>query len=254
MRALLARVALVALMAALIVPGPVAAQTSLDRVESLIADGRVADARSALERWWEEERSDAPPRARQHGLWLRGRLSLEGGRAERDFRRLVVEHPGGPYSDDALIRLGQRAHVDGGLREAASYFRMLVRDYPSSPLRTEARSWLDRYGQELEEAEEADDAEEAEDADREAASEGERPYAVQLGAFSSERRARRLWERARSAGLDPRLARIPGSGLLRVRVGTFPDSPGAEKVLHRVRALGFEATIVTDALREEPLR
>lgn len=241
-------------------PSPGAAQSALDRVETLIAEGRTPEARTVLERWWEEERAAAAPRERQQGLWLRGRLTLEGDRARLDFRRLVVEHPGGPYSDDALLRLGQAAHAEGDLGAGAQYFRTLVRDYPSSPLRDEARAWLDRFGQEVapagRTASSAASPRSLEEGGEEEASAGERdlPYAVQLGAFSSERRARRLWERARSVELDPRLVRIPESGLIRVRVGRFADSPGAEEVLHRVRDLGFEATIVTDALKEEALR
>lgn len=251
---------------------PAAAQPTLQRVEGLISDGRLSEARTLLEGWWSDGRTGADPRERQHGLWLRGRLSLEGDEAELDFRRLAVEYPGGPYSDDALLRLAQGAHAEGRLREAERQFRALLRDYPESPLRSEARSWLERFGAPMARAGEEPDEDEppaegarskANPPDTAGAGRGPEtpgtpgaslPYAVQLGAFSSERRARRLWERARSAGLDARLARIPGSGLIRVRVGRFPDSPPTEDLLHRVRALGFEATIVTDALKEESLR
>ena len=217
---------------------------ALDRVESLISHGDLGDARRSLERWWDEARPLATGRDVQRALWLRGRLTLDALQAELDYQRLVVEYPGGPWSDDALVRLAEYAHARDDLGTAARHFRTLLRDYPESPHRREARQWLDRFG----DASGAVPARVVEAPEEEA--EGPRPYAVQLGAFSSERRARRLAERARSAGLDPRLVRIPGSGLLRVRVGRFPDSPAAEAVLGDVRTLGFEATIVTDALDE----
>ncbi len=60
--------------------------------------------------------------------------------AELDLRRLVVEYPGGAFSDRALLRLAQgaiaRAEDDRGLE----YLELLLRDYPQSPLRDEARS------------------------------------------------------------------------------------------------------------------
>lgn len=77
-------------------------------------------------------------------------------------------------------------------------------------------------------------------------------YAVQLGAFATVSRARDLMESARLAGLEPRLVRVPGSDLARVRVGRFVDEAEAEALRRHVVGLGFEALVSEDAAREEP--
>jgi cell division protein FtsN len=74
---------------------------------------------------------------------------------------------------------------------------------------------------------------------------------VQLGAFASQSRARALQRRVQDAGFDARLARVPGSGLVRVRVGRFDAQADADALLTRLRGLGFAATVVLDANREE---
>jgi hypothetical protein len=58
--------------------------------------------------------------------------------AERDYRRLVVEFRGGPYSDDALLRLAQLAWARSESEAALRHLRMLTRDYPESEHRGEA--------------------------------------------------------------------------------------------------------------------
>jgi cell division septation protein DedD len=66
--------------------------------------------------------------------------------AEADYQRLIVEFPGGPYSDRALLRLGYAAHARDDLATARGSFETLVRDYPGSPLRSVAQRWLEEYG------------------------------------------------------------------------------------------------------------
>lgn len=117
--------------------------SGLDGVESHMAAARFADARAALERWWEGE-AQAPRGQRQHALWLRARLTIDPSMAELDYRRLVVEYPGGPWSDAALLRLAQGAEFRGEASDARQYLEILVRDYPDSPHRVEARDRLRR--------------------------------------------------------------------------------------------------------------
>lgn len=216
-------------------PGTAQAQPVLDRVDSLTAAGRIDEARRTLEAWWNGSRGEASRLELQRGLWLRARLTLESEPAELDYRRLAVEYPGGPYSDGALLRLGQAAAARGDARAAADHFRTLVQDYPGSPHRLEAQAWLGRRGEE-----------------DEGTGETAAPvrFAIQLGAFSSAEGAQRLMEQTREMGLRPRLVRVPGSRLYRVRVGRFPDAPSAEAALRRVRARGLEATLAADASRE----
>lgn len=127
--------------------GSLAAQDGgLDGVEELIVAGRTAEARDALEAWWESRREAAEGEEWQQALWLRARLTVDPSLARIDYTRLVLEHPGGPYSAGALLRLGQAAAAEGRPSEAARLFDQLLRDYPESPHRLEARRWLDRHG------------------------------------------------------------------------------------------------------------
>ncbi len=116
---------------------------ALDAVEEHIRSGRFPEAREALEQWWLGE-SGAPRQDRQHALWLRARLTVDPALAELDYRRLVVEYPGGEWSDAALLRLAQGAEFRGDSGEAYQYLEVLVRDYPQSALRVEARDRMVR--------------------------------------------------------------------------------------------------------------
>jgi hypothetical protein len=96
-------------------PGPALAQGagSLDQVESLMSEGRIIQAREVLMAWLDSRLSSASREDRQRGIWLRGRLTVDPSMAEVDFRRLVLEYPGGPYSAAALLRLGLHAELRG---------------------------------------------------------------------------------------------------------------------------------------------
>jgi hypothetical protein len=81
---------------------------------------------------------------RQHAIWLRALLTTDPEFSELDYRRLVIEYPGGPYSDGALLRLAQGARAWGDLEAARRYLEILVRDYPLSPLRAVGRCFVAR--------------------------------------------------------------------------------------------------------------
>lgn len=240
-----ARPAAVAALLAVGAAAPAVAQTSrLDAADSLAARGELARARDSLSAWWEDDASGASRHAVQRGLWLRGKLSLDGDDAVDTYRRLVVEYPGGPYTDLALFRLGLSARARGEDGEAAAYFRRLVRDHPWSGLRDRAARRLRTL-----ESSAAGGAR----GEGEAAAPGG-PHAVQLGAFAEAGRARGLAERARDAGLGVRIVRVEGSSLVHVRVGRYRSREAAEEERDAIRAEGFEAAVVSDARREEPGR
>ena len=77
------------------------------------------------------------------------------------------------------------------------------------------------------------------------------PYSVQTGAFRYERSAEALMERLREAGHSPRLVRLPGSDLLRVRVGRFQTADEARRLEAEIRTDGFDAVLVSDADEEQ---
>lgn len=246
---------------------PVGAQESLATVDSLALAGRADEARTALDSWWLNERAGSNRRDRQHGLWLRAILTVDPNMAGLDFQRLALEYPGGSYSDGAMLRLGLISAGAGDLPRAAGYFRTLVTDYPRSPRRRQAEEWLSDHLVEVEEAEAA--AREAEalaprSADAAAVQEPEADspsgaetvslrYAVQVGAFESEERARDLLAAVNASGFRARIVRVPESPLVRVRIGAFSDRSGAAELMDQVRRRGHEATIAADVPDEEPV-
>jgi cell division septation protein DedD len=274
MRALLAVVLLLGVGTA-----PLAAQQpspTLDEVEALTRDGRTVEARAKLAQWWQELGPKASRRDTQRGLWLRGQLTPDATQAQLDFRRLVVEYPGGPYSDLALLRLAQAAHASGDSATAAEQVAQLVREYPSSPVRREAEAWLATAGPvpaPVAGALPPDSARVAVDTARApvnavraatdtarapadtmratAPQPGAAQFTVQLGAFSTVGRAGALLAEVTRAGFEGRLVRVQGSDLVRVRVGTFDSAEGAETILEQLRDRGFPGTVSRDAHREE---
>jgi cell division septation protein DedD len=79
-------------------------------------------------------------------------------------------------------------------------------------------------------------------------------YAVQVGAFESEERARSLLASVNASGFWARLVHVTGSTLVHVRIGAFLDRAGAAELMDRVRRRGHEATIAVDVGEEEPMQ
>ncbi len=148
-------------------------------------------------------------------------------------------------------------------------------DYPGSPQRRQAEEWLDEHSVAVEEAEaaareaKADGEAEATVPEEEAAdTDAEDPevdspdraetvsarFAVQVGAFESEERARALMAAVTASGFRARMVRVAGNALVRVRIGVFLDRAGAFELIDRVRRRGHEATIAVDVAEEEPIR
>jgi cell division septation protein DedD len=283
-----------ALAATVLLAAPPAAEgqsaaADLDRTSRLVEEGRFAQARELLEGWWNSGAQGASRQDLQTGIWLRALLTVDPDMADLDYRRLVVEFPGGPNSDEALLRLSRGAEARGDLPAARRYLSILVRDYPDSPHRPEARSLLARIPEgatgvvepapgrvtgppEVRDAPQPtpqvrrDPVEAA--PSREARPGGGRtdpggaadlpspdvaPYTVQLGAFSTGERARALAARLEEQGLPVRIVLLEGSDLYRVRSGAFETRDGVENGVARLRSMGFEASIATDRERERPL-
>ena len=265
-----------ALILAVGVAVPVDAQESLDLVDSLALAGQADEARTALGSWWQSERARSSRRDLQRGLWLRAILTVDPRMAGLDFQRLVLEYPGGSHSDEAMLRLGLISAAAEDLPGAARYFRTLVTDYPRSPQRRRAEEWLSEHFDAVEEAEAAvrqagAGARQAEAGVREEAAvdadapepEADPPdraetaslrYAVQVGAFESEERARSLLAAVNATGFRARMVRVSGSELVHVRIGGFPDRTEAAELMVRVRRRGHEATIAADVAEEEPMQ
>ena len=236
----------------------VAAQDSgLERAESLARDGRANEARAALVSWWDQGYQDAGRDDQQRALWLRARLTVSPDEAIRDYQRLVVLYPAGPYADRALLRLAQGAHAMGDGAQARSHVEALVRDHPGSPVRREAEAWFSAAGdplpasdREMRETDMGDPTPGAEMTPSNAPRAG--PFSVQLGAFGDTSRAQAVFEDATAAGFDVRLVRVEGSSLLHVRVGAFPERDPAQALFERLARAGVQGAVVRDERAERP--
>ena len=256
---------------AIVAPARTAGQAAdaaerLAEIETMAAIGRTAEARRELEAWWRNDRADAPRRIAERALWLRGRLATDPAMAARDFRRLVAEYPTGPYADLALLRLAQGARAAGDTDAERQYLESLARSYPGSPGHEASLAWLRGEEATIESrfeplppppdlpivqprsrAQETDEEESSRSDEDEVEA---RPYAVQLGAFRNRDGAESLRRRAVNGGLEARIVRLPGSSLLRVRVGRFTSSAEADRERERAVGLGFSAAVVDDANQE----
>lgn len=264
------RMALLALVLGLAVP--TSAQT-LDDVDRFVRDGRMQEAREALMVWIEA--NPRPSRAdRQRVLWWQAALTVDPAQAEPMFRRLVLEYPGGAFTDQALYRLSLAAELRGDLLEAEAGFSTLVRDYPVSALRDDAADWLSRNREALAEAHARVDA-----AAREAGpprpggavtpprsdvQEAPPPpdtrvraqagdYAAQVGAFTTVERASALAAQVREAGFESRVVQLEGNDFFRVRVGRFDTIAEAREMIARLHAAGLDAGLATGATKERPV-
>ena len=186
---------------------------------------------------------------------MRARLTVDPGLAALDYQRLVVEYPGGPYSDQALYRLAQAAEAQRDDRGAAKHFAALAEDYPASRNAATATEWLERNSAAVAALRSTavivagrPPEEPPEEAPVESGG-----YAIQLGAFSDATGARRFADRAEAEGFRVRMVRVPGSELVRVRVGRFESQEEALELIRRVKASGFDVALVTDAAQEDPI-
>lgn len=127
--------------------GAHAQDRTLERVQNLIATGRLTEARNTLAQWEKDNRDPAgtaTPDDRARALFLTGVLSSDAKAAEDAFIGVVLSHPYSPVAPEALLRLGQGLHTAGETDRAIAYLERLASDYPSAPQRETAMLWLTR--------------------------------------------------------------------------------------------------------------
>ena len=108
----------------------------------LAAEGRADSARHLLDGALRHARTGDS--AWVEALYWRARLAPGGESAERDLRRIVVEHGNSAWADDALLQLAQLALAGGNPAAAMEFGDRLRADYPGSELRPRAALWAGR--------------------------------------------------------------------------------------------------------------
>lgn len=120
---------------------------TLDRVQNLIATGRLTEARNTLTDWERQNRDPAATVSsddRARALYLNGLLTTDAKAAEDAFLGVVMSYPSSPVAPQALLRLGQSLYSAGETQRAITYLQRLRYDYPASSQRENGMLWLAR--------------------------------------------------------------------------------------------------------------
>lgn len=259
---------------------------ALARIASWTDGAHLDSARVALSAWRERRAASARASHRATADVLAARLETDGIAAQHAWVGVALAHPFGSNAALALLRVGQAAVLQGDTAAARVYLTRLVDDFPGGEHAPEARLWLARgeflagrpaSACEIARAglaagaaaevqrllrlhEERACTAVAQDrpigrpaGDDAAAVPADARFAVQSGAFRGRAGADRLVARLRRDDFEPRLVRVAGSALMRVRVGGFADVAEARQLRERVRAAGYDAVVVSDVGDEEPV-
>lgn len=122
--------------------GAPATDTLFLRAQRLVSEGHGSEGRAIVDSML----AAAPAGSAQYAeaLFWHASLAATAAEAERDYRRLAVEFPLSPRSEDALIRLGQMEYARGDHTLALEHFQRLVLEHPRSPLRPRVGYWMAR--------------------------------------------------------------------------------------------------------------
>lgn len=255
---------------------------ALAAISAHVDAARFDSARAALATWQATHAATAREAERAAADMFAARLERDGVAAQHAWLGLALAHPFGSDAALALLRVGQAALLQGDTAAAFVYLHRLIDDFPGSGHEAEAHLWLSRaqivardrtaacqsarsglaiaasaevqglLRLQQERACSAPSAAAAGAPAAPAAGIGHR-FAVQAGAFRARTGADALAARLRRSGHEPRLVRVTGSELMRVRVGSFPAQAEAVALRNRLRSDGFEAVVVEDGTREFPV-
>jgi hypothetical protein len=120
---------------------PCAAQTEprLVAIVRLAQEGSGDSARAEVRRLLTATTTTSPLYAEV--LFTSGVVAGTTAEMERHFQRLVVEHNGSPWADDALLRLAQLSFARSDLPAVGRHTERLAADYPASEVLAQASVW-----------------------------------------------------------------------------------------------------------------
>jgi hypothetical protein len=113
-----------------------ATDSVFQRARRLVSEGEGTTGRALVDSLLRA----APEGTAAYGdaLFWRGALAETAADAERDYRRVIVEYPLSPYSDDALLSLAELEQARGDRAAAYQHLQRFVREHPASPRRARA--------------------------------------------------------------------------------------------------------------------
>src|SRR5579863_7002736 len=106
------------------------ADSVLRRAEQMVGEGHAAEGRAIVDSVLAATQPGTPRYAEV--LFTKASLSATAAETERDYRRVTVEYPSSPRSDDALLRLAQLELARGDKEEARKHLMLLDRDRPAT--------------------------------------------------------------------------------------------------------------------------
>ncbi|MDT8323919.1 MAG: SPOR domain-containing protein [Bacteroidota bacterium] len=139
------------------------------------------------------------------------------------YQRIVDEHAGSSWADDALHRLYQYSYAVGAYRTARTYQERMDREFPRSPYASAAAAAAS------------------------AEADGEKQYSVQVGAYSKEKDARRRIEELKAKGYTAYLREktVRGKTVYAVWLGIFPAYGQAQNFARKLKEQqGLDALVV----------
>lgn len=240
----------------------------------LATEGQGDSARATVRRRLAEMSTNDPlyPAA----LFAAGLVAESPDSATSYFRRLSIEYSRTDWADESLLRMAQLAYAGGDLSAAARFSERILLDYPFSDKLAQAAYWAGRSRMELGDRERGceqlrrasetagDDVElgnrvafhlqrctateQAQDSVSPTgpAGTGSIVYTVQVAAMQSASAADDLMRRLHQSGFESHVLRDT-DGLLKVRVGRFPNRADAERLVARVRrAVGGRPFVVEE--------
>jgi len=171
--------------------------------------------------------------------------------ANLDYEKIVSEFTSSPRRAESLLRLAQRALMDGDAPKALGYLQTMTRDFTSDSSRAVSGYWRARVLLDVHRVAEACEA--SAEALRHATVAGmliqeikmeeawcsrstriSRIYAVQVSAFAKRTDAEEMTASLRRSGLD---AHVDGdSQPFRVRIGHYADYAEAKKALRDLQS------------------
>jgi len=236
------RLLLILLAAAAALPAArLAAQSpDLARIDSLLDHSRFTAAHTALQQWLASSQAERKPDDVAHALMLRGRLTANADSAIAIYLELALGHPSSRYAPEAFLRIGQGYFALHRFQQAAAYLERITRDYPTFPQRALAADWLARARRQVGGA----------GAPEPSASQDDRLFTVQVGAFRDRNAALALARRLDDQDIPARVVVLTGGTLNLVRAGRFRTSAEATQLLGRVRQLVPGAIVADDAHHE----
>jgi TolA-binding protein len=115
------------------------------RAQQMVTAGQDSAGRAVVDSVLRATTEGTPRYA--EALFWRATLSKTAAAAERDYRRIAVEYPLSPRSQDALFRLAQLETTRGDRASARAHLTRIQREHPSGLLSTRGRCSRSSFGE-----------------------------------------------------------------------------------------------------------